>query len=203
MTPINEAAVEAMFFATPAEFRAWFEEHHATRPALWVGFYKKTSGKPSITWPEAVDEALCFGWIDSVRRSIDADSYAIRFTPRKPRSIWSAVNIKRATELIAQGRMQPAGITAFEARDEAKSAVYAYEQRQNATLHPDEEQRFRANDAAWSFFQSRPASYRKAAIWWVISAKQAATRRKRLTTLIQDSAHGRTIAPLTRRSKAK
>jgi uncharacterized protein YdeI (YjbR/CyaY-like superfamily) len=199
MDTSNEAALKATFFATPTEFRAWLAAHHATGQALWVGFRKKGSGRPSITWPESVDEALCFGWIDGVRRSIDADSYAIRFTPRKPRSVWSAVNINRATELIELGRMQPAGLKAFKARTEEKSAVYAYEQPHSAALDPADEQRFRANEAAWSFFQSQPASYRKAAIWWVISAKQEATRHRRLATLIEDSAQGRTIAPLTRR----
>ena len=191
-----------MFFATPAEFRAWFEAHHDTAQEVVVGFYKKVSGKPSITWPESVDEALCFGWIDGVRRSLDEISYCIRFTPRKPRSIWSDVNIKRAEELINLGRMQPAGLKAFEQRTEARSRIYAYEQRDTAQLDEAAEQQFRAHTAAWEFFQSQPPSYRRTAIWWVISARQEATRVKRLATLIEDSAHSRTIRPLTRSTKA-
>lgn len=189
------------FFATPSEFRDWLEEHHDHTQELWVGFYKKGSGKPSITWPEAVDEALCFGWIDGVRKRIDDVSYTIRFTPRKARSIWSAVNIKRAMELTNLGLMRPAGLRAFEERTEEKSGIYAYEQKDTATLDAASEQQFRANRQAWDFFQAQPAGYRRTAIWWVISAKKEETRRKRLATLIEDSKHGRTIAPLTRRTK--
>ena len=195
--------MEPTFFATPSEFRTWLQEHHATTRELWVGFYKKSSGKPSITWPEAVDEALCFGWIDGLRKSIDAVSYTIRFTPRKPRSIWSAVNVKRAEELARLGLMHPAGLKAFEERAQEKSGVYAYEQRSAATLDDASEQHFRANAQAWDFFQAQAAWYRRAAIWWVISAKKEETRRKRLATLVEDSEHGRTIAPLTRRTKSE
>lgn len=194
--------MEPVFFATPAEFRAWFEAHHETAQEVLVGFYKKDSGKPGITWPESVDEALCFGWIDGVRRSLDEISYCIRFTPRKPRSIWSDVNIKRAQELIVLGRMQPAGLKAFEQRTEARSRIYAYEQRNTAQLDEAAEQRFRANAAAWAFFQRQPPSYRRTAIWWVVSARQEATRINRLATLIEDSAHGRTIRPLTRPTRS-
>ena len=154
-----------------------------------------------MTWPESVDEALCFGWIDGVRRSLGEDSYVIRFTPRKARSTWSAVNIDRARELIAEGRMRPAGLAAFEARTDDRSAIYAYEQRHAAKLEPDHEREFRANTAAWEYFQSRPPSYRRTAIWWVVSAKREETRRKRLRTLIEDSAHGRTIRQLTPRPR--
>ena len=189
------------FFATPFEFRTWLEEHHDTTQELWVGFYKKGSGKPSITWLEAVDEALCFGWIDGLRRGIDDVSYAIRFTPRKRGSIWSAVNVQRVEELTSLGLMRPPGLKAFEARTEAKSGIYAYEQRDAAELDEAYEQQFRANQKAWDFFQAQAAWYRKAATWWVISAKKEETRRKRLATLIEDSEHGRTIAPLTRRTK--
>jgi len=188
------------FFATPSEFRTWLEEHHDTAQELWVGFYKKSSGKPSITWPEAVDEALCFGWIDGVRKGIDDVSYTIRFTPRKPRSIWSAVNVKRASELASLGLMRPAGLKAFEERAEEKSGLYSYEQ-ENAELNDAYEQQFRANTKAWDFFQAQTAWYRRAAIWWVISAKKEETRLKRLATLIEDSEHGRTIPPLTRRTR--
>ena len=182
--------------------RKWFEKYHATTQELWVGYYKTNSGKPSITWPESVDEALCFGWIDGIRKSVDDLSYTIRFTPRKPGSIWSAVNIKRAQALIKQGQMQPAGLKAFQARKENRSGIYSYEQRK-ATLDEAYEKRLKQNKAAWEFFQAQPPSYRKAATWWVVSAKQEETRLKRLEQLITDSAQGRTILPLTRRKKAK
>jgi uncharacterized protein YdeI (YjbR/CyaY-like superfamily) len=190
----NEAS--ATFFATPAEFRAWLEAHHEQVPELWVGFDKKGSGPLSMTWPEAVDEALCYGWIDSVRKSIDETSYANRFTPRKTRSTWSAVNIKRVQELVAQGRMRPAGLKAFAARAEKSSGTYSYEQRDAVQLGDAYERQFRANDVAWDFFQAQPPSYRKAATWWVVSAKKEETRQRRLTALIDDSAAGRRIASL-------
>jgi uncharacterized protein YdeI (YjbR/CyaY-like superfamily) len=161
--------------------------------------YKKDSGRPSITWPESVDEALCVGWIDGIRKTIDATSYKIRFTPRKPTSTWSAANIARVAELTRQKRMRPAGLAAFEQRKEAKSGIYAYEQRQNAAFDPAEEQQFRADTRAWKFFQAQPAGYRKTATWWVISAKRAETRQKRLATLMADSAAGLPIAQLDRK----
>lgn len=195
--------MEPTFFATPSELRAWLAERHDKTQELWVGFYKKGSGKPSITWPEAVDEALCFGWIDGIRKGIDEESYTNRFTPRKAGSIWSAVNIKRVGELTSLGLMLPAGLRAFEKRSEEKSGIYAYEQRDAARLEDADERQFRANKPAWNFFQAQPASYRKAAIWWVISAKKEETRRKRLATLIEDSEHERTIAPLTRPPNVK
>jgi uncharacterized protein YdeI (YjbR/CyaY-like superfamily) len=189
-----------VFFATPAAFRAWLEAHHATVRELWVGFYKKATGRPSITWPESVDEALCFGWIDGIRKRIGDSSYMIRFTPRQPRSTWSSVNLGRIEELSRQGRVHPAGLRVYEQRSEARSGIYAYEQRQAAALDAAAEAQFQANAAAWRFFQAQPPSYRRLAIWWVVSAKREATRQKRLTTLIDDSAHGRPIAPLTRPS---
>jgi uncharacterized protein YdeI (YjbR/CyaY-like superfamily) len=188
---MKETAAEPRFFATPADFRRWLEEHHATARELLVGFYKKDSGKPSITWPESVDEALCVGWIDGVRKRIDDESYTIRFTPRKASSTWSAVNIKRITELIAEGRVLPAGLAAFEKRSEEKSGIYSYEQREAAELDPEAEKQFRANEAAWEFFQAQPAWYRKTAIWRVVSAKKEETRQKRLALLIEASAGGR------------
>jgi uncharacterized protein YdeI (YjbR/CyaY-like superfamily) len=191
------------FFASSSEFRTWLEENHNTTQELWVGFYKKSSGKPSITWPEAVDEALCFGWIDGQRQSIDDLSYTIRFTPRKPHSIWSAVNIKRAQELARLGLMHPAGLKAFEERDQQKSERYSYEQHQNIKLDPAYEQQFKANYKAWDFFQSKPPSYQQPAIWWVMSARQEETRLRRLARLIEDSQHGRTIPLLTRPSNKK
>jgi uncharacterized protein YdeI (YjbR/CyaY-like superfamily) len=184
------------FFERPEELRAWLDEHHEDRRELWVGFRKKASGRPSVRWPEAVDEALSFGWIDGVRKSLGDESYMIRFTPRKARSVWSAVNIRRAQELIDTGRMRPAGHRAFEARQENRSGIYSYEQRR-AELDEPYAAQLRANEAAWEFFRSRPPSYRKAAVWWVVSAKKEETRLRRLATLIEDCAHGRTIGPLT------
>ena len=189
------------YFATPAAFRAWLETHHATRTELIVGFYKKGSGKPSITWPESVDEALCFGWIDGIRRSVDDERYTIRFTPRKARSTWSAINIKRVAELTMLRRMRPAGLEAFARREPERSQIYAYEQRADAALDAEWEREFRANERAWTFFHAQPPSYRRTAIYWVMTAKREETRRKRLTTLIDDSAHARTLKQLTRASK--
>ena len=187
---MKDPAPEPHFFATPAEFRKWLEKHHTTASELWVGFYKKGSGKPSITWPESVDEALCAGWIDGVRKSIDDESYKIRFTPRKASSNWSAVNIKRIQELIDQGRVLPAGREAFAKRKEEKSGIYAYEQRKSAELDPAALEQFQAHKAAWEFFQAQPPGYRKLIIWWVVSAKKEETRQKRLATLIKASAAG-------------
>jgi uncharacterized protein YdeI (YjbR/CyaY-like superfamily) len=184
------------FFATPAEFRDWLERHHAEEGELLVGFYKTGSGRPSITWQESVDEALCFGWIDGVRRSLGDEAYTIRFTPRKARSTWSAVNVRRARELIEEGRMTPAGLAAFEARGDDRTAIYSYEQRRQATLDASQEHRFRAEPEAWEWFQARPPSYRRAAIHWVTSAKRPDTRERRLETLIADSAAGRNVKPL-------
>ncbi len=186
------------FFATPKQFRDWLERHHGDTPELWVGFHKKDSGRPSITWPEAVDEALCVGWIDGLRKSIDAHSYMIRFTPRKPGSIWSAVNTRRAKELIARGRMRRAGRRAFEARDPKKTNLYSFEQRRAATFDAPLEKRFKANPAAWKFFLSQPPGYRRIATFYVMSAKQEETRLRRLETLIRDSAAGLRIGLLRR-----
>ena len=183
------------FFATPAAFRAWFEEHHHRAPELLVGFYKKGSGKPSITWPESVDQALCFGWIDGVRKSIDEDSYTIRFTPRRPGSTWSAVNIKRAHELKELGLMQPAGLAAFEKRDEKKSAIYSYEQRNSAKFSPAHEKQFRGNPKAWEFFKAQAPSYQRIATYYVASAQKEETRLKRLAKLIDISARHQRLGP--------
>jgi len=180
------------FFATPAAFRRWLEKNHEKVAELLVGFYKKDSGKPSITWPESVDQALCFGWIDGIRRRIDDVSYSIRFTPRKRGSIWSAVNIRRATELTKQGLMSPPGLRAFEARDEKKSAIYSYENAPR-TLPPDAEKALRANKKAWEYFDAQPPSYRRLATYWVLSAKKEETRARRLALLIADSAAGRRV----------
>jgi uncharacterized protein YdeI (YjbR/CyaY-like superfamily) len=195
------AMLRPLFFPSPAEFRAWLEENHDKVPVLMVGFYKRDSGRPSITWPEAVDQALCFGWIDGVRRSIDRASYSIRFTPRKPSSTWSAVNIGRVQELISKGLMRPAGLTAFEARLARKSVIYSYEQRAAAKFDAAAEGLFRANKKAWEFFERQPPWYRRTATYWAVSAKREETRARRLATLIRDSAEGRTIGPLTRPGK--
>ena len=195
-------AAKTLFFATPADFRAWLEKNHAAHTELSVGFYKRNSGKPGITWPESVDAALCYGWIDGVRNSIDAVSYRIRFTPRKPTSTWSAVNVKRVAELTKLGLMHPAGVRAFEARKGDKTGIYAYEQRKKAKLSPAYEKQFRANRKAFAFFLSQPPWYRRTAAYRVISAKQEATRQKRLAELIHDAEAGLRIKEL-RRSTAK
>ncbi len=183
------------FFRTPAEFRRWLAAHHATATELWVGFHKRATGRPSLTWPESVDEALCVGWIDGMRKSLDAERYVIRFTPRKPTSIWSAVNTRRAKELIAARRMRAAGLRAFEARRVEKSGVYSFEQRR-AVLPPRYAARLRAVPAASAFFAAKPPWYRRTAVWWVVSAKREETRLRRLAQLIEDSARGRNIPPL-------
>ena len=198
MPPKSRKEPQPNFFASPAEWRAWLETHHRDWEELWVGFYKRDSGRPSITWPEAVDGALCFGWIDGVRKSIDPLSYKIRFTPRKPRSIWSAINIKRTKELSKLGLMHPAGLEAFEKRDDDRSAIYSYEQRKTAKLPSEFEKQFRAKTEAWVFFQSQPPWYRRTSTYWVISAKKEETRRKRLATLIDCSLRKRPIPSLTR-----
>jgi uncharacterized protein YdeI (YjbR/CyaY-like superfamily) len=188
--------MEPTFFATPADFRAWLERHHESHSELIVGFHKRGSGRPSITWPEAVDQALCFGWIDGVRRRIDDASYSIRFTPRKARSTWSAVNIRRMKELVEEGLVAPAGLAAFERRADDRSAIYSYEQRKAARLEPDQERRLRADERARAFFEAQPPSYRRAAIHWVTSAKKPETRDRRLAQLIECSAAGEPVPPL-------
>jgi uncharacterized protein YdeI (YjbR/CyaY-like superfamily) len=180
------------FFATPAAFRKWLAAHHTDHTELWVGFYKVASTKKSITWPEAVDQALCFGWIDGVRRSVDDESYTNRFTPRRVGSTWSAINTNRMVELIERGLVQPPGLAAFEGRDPEKTNLYSYE-RDTAALSSDSERTFRKNNAAWTFFTAQPPSYRKVVTHWVVSAKRDETRQKRLTTLIEASAAGRRL----------
>jgi len=195
--------MKTLFFATPADFRAWLDRHHASEQELSVGFYKRDSGKPSITWSESVDAALSYGWIDGVRNSIDEVSYRIRFTPRKPTSTWSAINVKRVAELTKLGLMRPAGMKAFEARKGDKTGIYAYEQRTGAKLPRAYERRLRANKKAWDFFQSQPPWYRRTATYRVISAKQKETRLRRLAELIKDSEVGRPIKELRRTSTKK
>jgi uncharacterized protein YdeI (YjbR/CyaY-like superfamily) len=170
----------------------WLEENHATATELWVGFYKRDSGKPSITWPESVDQALCFGWIDGIRKRVDKITYKIRFTPRRRSSIWSAINIKRAEELARQKRMRPAGLKAFAARIENKSGIYSYEQRTTELAEPYATH-LKKNKAAWNFFGMQPPSYRKMIGWWIVSAKKEETRIARLAKLIRESAKGKRL----------
>jgi uncharacterized protein YdeI (YjbR/CyaY-like superfamily) len=191
------------FFALQAEWRAWLEENHARVAELWVGFHKKASGKASITWPESVDEALCFGWIDGLRKSVDETSYMIRFTPRRERSTWSAVNIKREGELRKLGVMSKAGLTAFARRENEKSAIYSYEQRKMAKLDAAAARRFRGNAKAWKFFEEQPAGYKRMVSWWVISAKREETRKKRLETLMECCARGKRIDAMESQTKRR
>ena len=177
------------YFPTPAVFRVWLREHHETATELVVGFHRTGTGTPSMTWTESVREALCFGWIDGIRRRVDETRYTIRFTPRRKGSIWSAVNVKHVEELIATGLMQPAGLRAFEARKDAKSGGYSFEQR-TVELPAAHAAVFRTHRKAWLWFEASVPSYRKAAVWWVVSAQREETREKRLKTLIECSAEG-------------
>jgi uncharacterized protein YdeI (YjbR/CyaY-like superfamily) len=189
--------MEIHFFSTATEFQAWLSAHHASAQEVWVGFYKKASGRPSMTWQEAVDEALCFGWIDSVRYSIDEVSYRQRFTPRRPGSNWSAINVRRVQELAKDGRMRPPGLEAFARRRADREPRYSFEQGEG-TRGDEMVGEFRANPNAWRFWRSQPPGYRKIATWWVVSAKREETRRRRLATLIADSEVGQRIAMLRR-----
>jgi uncharacterized protein YdeI (YjbR/CyaY-like superfamily) len=193
--------MDVLFFPTPDDLRAWFEANHDKATEQWVGYYKKGTGRPSITWEQSVDQALCFGWIDGIRKSIDGDSYKIRFTPRKSRSTWSLVNIKRVGELTEMGLMHPNGLKTFEQRTEDNSGIYSHENRHEIKLDEVYEQQLKANEKAWTFFQAQPKGYRHAAFHWVMSAKKDETKLKRLATLVQDSANGRTVAPLTYKPK--
>ena len=181
------------FFPTAPAFRRWLEKNHEKENELWVGYYRKDSGRKSITHSEAIDEALCFGWIDGIRKKVDEESYANRFTPRRPGSNWSAVNMARMDALIAEGRMTDAGLRAWEARKEERTGVYSFEQKSRPELGPELEKLFRKNRAAWTFFEKLPPSYRRAVTWWVISAKQEATRHRRLEKLIEASARGKRL----------
>ena len=180
------------FFKTPAAFRAWLAKHHDSEKELWVGFYKVKSGKGGMVYRQALDEALCHGWIDGMVRRVDEDSYAQRFTPRRPQSNWSEVNIRRARELVAAGLMRPPGLAAFERRRVESPPAYSFEQRA-ASFSPQQQEHLQANPAAWTFFTSQPASYRRLATWWVTSAKREETRERRLATLVADSAVGRRL----------
>ncbi len=194
---------EPKFFREPSRFRAWLQKNHATQKELLVGFHKKGSGEASITWPQSVDEALCFGWIDGIRRRIDDSSYSIRFTPRRPGSIWSKVNITRAEALIEEGRMQAAGLAAYKCRKENKSGIYSYEKRKPQLEEPYAGL-LKRKKKAWEFFQGQPPSYRKAVSWWIVSAKREETRLRRLDQLVECSRQGVRIPQfLSRRPSPK
>jgi uncharacterized protein YdeI (YjbR/CyaY-like superfamily) len=187
-----------IFFKGPADYRAWLEKNHDNATELWIGFWKRSTGKPSLTWQQVVDESLCFGWIDGIRKSIDADSFKQRVTPRRATSIWSQINIKRVSELTREGRMHATGVAAFEKRDRTKA--YSYEQMFQG-LGPAAESEFKKHKKAWEFFQAQPAGYRRLAGWFVNSAKKEETRQKRLGILVRDSAAGRRLAGLTPKKK--
>lgn len=193
-----ERPSDALFFATQARLRDWFDTNHETATELWLGSYKKATGRPSVTWSESVDEALCVGWIDSVRYSLDAERSAQRFTPRRAGSNWSAINVAKVAALRAAGRMRPAGEAAFALRRDDRTAIYSFEQAGFPELPAEEEARFRAIAAAWSWFAAKSPSFRKQALHWVISAKRPETRERRLATLIEDSAAGRPISHMRR-----
>lgn len=191
-TPAPNSAPTPKFFRTAVEFRRWLEKNHATARELWVGYYKKASGRGGMVYREALDEALCFGWIDGITKSIDADSYMQRFSPRRPGSIWSNINVRHVERLKAAGKMHAAGLAAFAARDPKKTGIYSFENR------PKEfplalEKTFRRNKEAWAFWQAQPPGYRRLMTWWVLSGKLEETQQKRLTKLIAESAAGRRI----------
>lgn len=196
LTPTN-----LKFFKTPAEFRKWLENNHATSAELWLAFYKKGSDRPSITYSEALDEALCYGWIDGVRKAVDDISYTQRFTPRKPKSIWSLVNIRRVNVLTQFGRMMAPGLAAFKARDEERARKYSYENRPQA-LGDAYEKKFRAKKKAWEFYQSQAPWYRRTSSFWVMSARQEETRMRRLDHLISHSAKGERVPQLINKKKS-
>ena len=187
---------DVRFFSTPADLRDWFDANHATAPEFWLGYHKKGTGSASVVWAQAVDEALCVGWIDGIVKRLDETSHAQRFTPRRKGSTWSAINVANVERLIAEGRMRPAGLAAFEARTAANTAIYSYE-REIEPFSEAELARFRADDAAWTDWQKRPPSYRRSVTGWVTSAKRAATRERRLSTLIEESRAGRLVRQYT------
>lgn len=191
--------MEPIFFKNSIAFRKWLEKNHSKAKELLVGYYKKGTGKPSMTWSESVDQALCFGWIDGVRRKIDDETYMIRFTPRRQGSIWSAVNINKVAVLSEAGLMHASGIAAYEKREDKKSKIYSFEQKPEHIVLPSAfDTVFKKHQQAWAYFQTTPLSYQQPAIWWVISAKQEATKLKRLQSLIDDSAAGQRVKHLRR-----
>ena len=183
---------DVVYFGSPEEFRRWLAKNGAKADVLWVGYYKRATGRPSLTWAQSVDAALCYGWIDGIRKSVDEERYTIRFTPRRPGSTWSAVNTRRVPELKALGLMKPAGLKAFAARQEYRSGIYSYENRP-AELPEALAKIFRKEKAAWAFFQAQTPSYRKLATWFILSGKKDETRLKRLARLIETSARGRKL----------
>jgi len=186
--------MEPTFFSTPAKWRAWLQKNHARKTELLVGFYKRDSGKPSITWPESVDQALCFGWIDGVRRSLGAESYTIRFTPRKKTSTWSAINVRRVAELEAEGLLHEAGRQVFVARHKSQTQGYSIKNdRKDVKLSAADARVFKANKKAWAWYQQQPPWYQRQAAWYIAAAKQAATRARRLARIIDDNARQRTV----------
>jgi uncharacterized protein YdeI (YjbR/CyaY-like superfamily) len=187
-----------IFFESSQAFYAWLEEYHDTETEVYVGFHKTHTGKRAMSWSEAVDQALCFGWIDGRANGIDEDSYMQRFTPRRPGSNWSNINIAKVEKLTEAGLMRPAGLKAFEARSDARSGVYSFEQRDQAKLPPEYERRLRENAGAWAYWEARPPGYRKTATFWVMSAKREETRERRLAQLIEDASNGLDIKPLRR-----
>ena len=194
--------MKPLFFSEQKALRAWFEEHHLKEKELWVGFYKTGTGKNSITWPQSVEEALCFGWIDGIRKSYTTESYIIRFTPRKPKSIWSVINIEKVNELMKKGSMFPAGMAAYERREENKSGIYSFEQ-QDIAFTKSYLKQFRANKEAWDYFRMQPLYYQRTATWWVINAKQEKTRLRRLEQLIADSAEHKYLKQYRRTALVK
>ena len=186
---------DVIFFASAEELRDWFAAHHESADELWVGYHRKATGRPTVTWPQAVDEALCVGWIDGVHYRLDDERHAQRFTPRRKGSFWSAINTKRATELIAEGRMRPAGVKAFEARSPEKTAIYSYE-RETAAFTQEQQARFEADQAAWAFFEAQAPSYRRNITHWVSSARRDETRERRFEKLLEDSRAGRRTGAL-------
>ena len=186
---------DVRFFVSPAAFYEWLDVNHETAPELWVGYHRKATGRPSLTWAQSVDQALCFGWIDGIRKGLDDETFTIRFTPRRRTSIWSAVNLTRVPELIEAGVMRPAGVRAYEGRDRRKDAIYSYENR-SRPFAPEYEAEFAANEGAWAWFAAQPAGYRRNAMYWVMSAKQDATRERRLAQLIEAAAAGQRVGAL-------
>ncbi|MFL5686978.1 MAG: YdeI/OmpD-associated family protein [Chloroflexota bacterium] len=186
---------DVLFFTTTDELREWFDANHQTAEELWLGYHKKRTGRPTISWSDAVDEALCVGWIDSVRYALDDDRSAQRFTPRRAGSTWSAINVRKVAKLTAQGRMRPAGLAAYGARDPGKTAIYSYEQAE-AALSDEETALIRADEAAWVDWQRRAPSYRRTVTHWIVSAKKPETRARRLDALIDASAAGEPVGPM-------
>ena len=198
MTKPRRATRKPLFFDDAAAFRRWLEKHHATETELLVGFLRKKPGRASLTYFEALDEALCFGWIDGVKRSVDADHWCQRFSPRCLKSIWSLVNVRKVESLITAGRMAPAGLKAFEARDAKRTGIYSFEQRKQFRFDRESARTLRARPEAWAFFQAQPPGYRRVVTFWVMSAKKPETRTRRLTRLIEDCATGRRVGMLSR-----